>query len=273
MAKTEPTPGNPAPAGQIVKSLLKGIDILNCFSAAQPLLSLAEISATLGRPKSSTLNLIKTLEVAGLVSFDPSSGQYQLSFKMMEYAYNVRMNLRVIQYAIPFLEEIQHLTGENVYLTTHVNGRVFYLECLYPSVRTQSYSVQGKTLPMHCTGVGKAMLAFLPENEIEAVVKVHGLPQFTPYTLTNPNDLKKELEVTRERGFALDKEEETLGVKCVAVPIRDKKGYPVGAISVSGTVVSIPDSVITEYSQTLSRIATGLNEMAPYFPYRKVRSA
>lgn len=258
-------------SSSLVRSILKAAEVLECFTPAEPRLTLSEISERVKKPKSSTLNLLRTLEQAGLVSRVTESGHYQLSIKMMEYAYNVRANLPIVQYAMPFLEEIQGLAGENVYLTTHVGGRVFYLECLYPTVRTGSYSVQGKTLPMHCTGVGKAMLSALPDDDVDLIIDLHGLPRLTPNTIVEKDLLKQELREVRLRGYALDHEEESLGVKCVAVPIRNKAGYGVGAISISGTVISIPPSKIERYAEILSRVANTLSDVASYFPVQPPR--
>lgn len=101
---------------------------------------------------------------------------------------------------------------------------MFYLECVYPSRRSVSYSVSGKTLPMHCTGCGKAMLSQMPTDQVEAIIQKHGLPSFTQNTITDHDALMEQLAVCRRRGYALDNEEETMGVKCVAMAIRTSPG-------------------------------------------------
>ncbi|MBE6483620.1 MAG: IclR family transcriptional regulator [Actinomycetaceae bacterium] len=254
-----------------VQSVVKAVRILDCFSADQPFLTLSQICRETGLPKSTALNLVRTLEQSNLLMRIEDTQQYQLSYRVMEYSYALSSSLPLIQYAMPFLEEIQVSTGENIYLTSHIDGRVFYLECVYPSIRIGNYSVQGKTLPMHCTGCGKAMLAYLPDDELQQIVDRRGLPRLTPATITDADALREELAATRERGYALDLEEETAGVKCVAVAIRDGSGYPVGAISISGTTVSVRDDLVDEYARILSRAASVFASVSRQFPAAQLR--
>lgn len=135
-------------------------------------LTLSQISRQLGLPKSTALNLIRTLESRGYLLYSPHSQTYQLGYNVMTLSYNLRTSMPIIQYALPFLEELQVKTGENIYLTSHIDGQALYLEGVYPSIRIGNYSVAGKRLPLHCTGCGKAMLAYLPEDEFEAVSSV-----------------------------------------------------------------------------------------------------
>ena len=132
----------------------------------------------------------------------------------------------VIQYALPFLEELQVKTGENIYLTSHVDGQVLYLEGVYPSIRIGNYSVAGKRLPLHCTGCGKAMLAYLPDDEFEAVLKRWGLPAITPHTITTRARIEQECAAIRARGYATDREEETLGVNAWPSPFATAAATP-----------------------------------------------
>lgn len=258
-------------SGKIVNSVNKALRILECFTAVQRELSLSQISRLVNVPKSTALNLIRTLESSGYLLYVPSAQAYQLGYKLMGLSYNLRASLPVIQYATPFLEEVQVKSGENVYLTSHVAGRVLYLEGLYPSIRIGNYSVAGKLLPMHCTGCGKAMLAYLPDDEMERIIEKHGLPGITQNTITTREALAQEIALIRARGYALDLEEETLGVKCVAVAIRDSAGYPVGAISISGTVMSMRDELIEDYARMLSRICSVLIANAHQFPAAQMR--
>lgn len=250
----------------LVGSVAKAIRILNCFTPTRPRLSLAQISQQLCQPKSTTLNLIRTLEEGGLLLRTSGEQTYQLGYKLMELSYCLRASLPIIQYAVPFLEELQIKTGEIVYLTTHINGRVLYLEAMYPSIRIGNYSVTGKTLPMYCTGCGKAMLAYLPPDEVEQIIDRWGLHAYTPNTITDRTKLYEELEITRKRGYAIDVEEESPGVKCVAIPVRNSSGYPTGALSISGSLMSMKDDILDDYAKILSRICNSLAPYADQFP-------
>lgn len=259
-------------SGNFVGSVTKALRILDCFTPSQPRLSLAKISQQLKLPKSTTLNLIRTLEQGGLLLRAPGEQNYQLGYKLMELSYCLRSSLPIIHYAIPFLEELQVKTGEIIYLTTHLNGRVLYLEAMYPSIRIGNYSVAGKTLPMYCTGCGKAMLAYLPAEEVEEIIDKWGFQKFTPNTITDRDSLYEELDRIRKRGYAIDTEEESPGVKCVSIPVRNSEGYPTGALSISGSLMSMKDELLEEHAKNLSRVCNSLAPYADLFPAAQMRA-
>lgn len=254
-----------------VGSVVKALRILDCFTLSQPRLSLAKISQQLNLPKSTTLNLIRTLEQGGLLLRAPGEQSYQLGYKLMELSYNLSSSLQIVHYARPVLEELQLKTGEIIYLTTHINCRVLYLEAMYPSIRNINYSVIGKTLPMYCTGCGKAMLAYLPPEEIDQILCRWPMQKLTPNTITTREGLFEELDKIKNRGYAIDIEEESIGVKCVAVPVRDSTGYPVGAISISGSLMSMKDELLDGYAESLSKVCNSLTPHAALFPASQMR--
>ena len=249
-----------------VGSVLKAIQILDCFTPDHPNLNLSQISKNLDIPKSTALNLIQTLESQGFLLRMKSGNNYQLGYKNMELGYRATTSLSILPYAIPIMEEVQEKTGEIIYLTTHINGRVFYLQCSYPSRPKVSYSVRGKMLPMHCTGCGKAMLTYLSHEFVQNVIDKHGLRAVTPNTITDPDRLFEELEITRQRGYARDFEEETIGVRCVGVAIRNTKGQAVGALSLSGSVLTMTDENADKFANLLSNACNLLSQQANLFP-------
>lgn len=252
--------------GAMVNSVGKALRILECFTEKQPELTLSQISLRLGFPKSTTLNLIRTLEINGYLVYLEDKQTYQLGYKILGLSYILRSSMSMIHKAIPLLEELQIKTGENIYLTSHVDGQVLFLEALYPSVRIGNYSIVGKFLPMHCTSCGKAMMAYLPEKEIDQILECWGLPAFTQNTITTRERLDAELETIRKRGYAIDVEEESLGIKCIGMAIRDTTGYPTGAVSISGTVMNMSDNLIEDYAKMISRVCSVLSVYAHQFP-------
>lgn len=249
-----------------VKSVSKAIHILSCFTPAQPELSLVEISSKLNIPKSTALNLLRTLEAYGYVIRTYPSMNYRLGYAIMQLNYCTQMSMPIVRIALPFLEDLQVKTGKTIYLTTHINGKTLYLEVSHEHRRMFAYSISGKTLHMHCTGCGKSMLAYLPAQQIDEIINTHGLPAFTPYTITNKEILFNELEQIRKCGYSLDHEEETLGVKCIAAPIRNAQGYPTAAISISGTAISMPDEQLLQYADLLISTCHALSNNANEFP-------
>ena len=253
-----------------VKSVVKAIHILSCFTPDQTELSLADISHKLQLPKSTTLNLLRTLEAYGYVVKTYPAMNYRLGYSVMQLNYYAQMAMPVVRMSLPFLEDLQLKTGKTIYLTTHIDGKVLYLEVAHQNRRIFSYSITGKTLHMHCTGCGKAMLAYLPEEEQRKVLATHGLPAFTPNTITNEEQLFQELSEIRKRGYATDQEEETLGVRCVAVPIRNAQGYPTAALSISSAILSFQEDLILDYANLLLNTCHALSSSANEFPAGQV---
>lgn len=255
-----------------VNSVKKALRVLECFTTAAPEMTLTQLSRELDMPKSTLLNLIRTLEESGYLYRVRQSQSYRLGYKIMELGYSMRTAFPVVQFALPLMEELQLATGEFVYLTTHVNGRVLYLECVYPQKRTVGYSITGKTLPMHCTGCGKAMLSAFTGQQVDWIIDTWGLERKTLNTITDREQLLRELEITRARGYALDHEEETPGVRCVAMPVRASDGMAAGAISISGPVYSITEEKIPRFVKLLSDMTSILSTRANLFPAMQIES-
>ena len=249
-----------------VRSVVKALHVLELFSPTRTEMTLSQLSRTLGMPKSTLLNLLRTLEDEGYLLHVRETQTYRLGYRALQLGYSIRSSMPIIQYAIPFMEDLMTRTRETVYLTTHMNGEVLYLDGVYNSRRFGKYSITGKTLPLHCTGCGKAMLSRMEEPEIRAVIERHGLRRFTPNTIVDAEALMEEMRRTRERGYAIDNEEETLGVRCVATAILSDEGRPVGAVSIQGTTMSMTDERIREYAALTAGVCAILSEHARLFP-------
>ena len=249
-----------------VNAVARALEILNCFSPSRTELTLTQITQQLHCPKSTLLNQLRTLEGAGFLYRVKGSTSYRLGYKLMERSYCVHASTPIIQYALPVMEELESQTDSFIYLTTHLNGLVFYLESVCPGQRRVRYSIAGKTLPLHCTGCGKAMLSYFTPAQVDEVIRRHGLPAYTPHTITDPEKLRAELEASRRRGFALDLEEETLGVKCVAQAIRTNDGRVAGALSVSSSVLDMTPEKTSTCTSLLSTACSTLKQYAHLFP-------
>lgn len=250
----------------LVKSLAKALNILSCFTPTEAEFSLAEISRRLSMPKSTTLNMLRTLEAFGYLRRVLPSMNYRLGYKIMPLNYCLQMSLPIIRYTLPFLEDLQSRTEKTIYLTTHIGGKVLYLEEAHQNNRMYTFSITGKTLHMHCTGCGKAMLAFLPKEEIRQIIATHGLPSFTANTITSEEVLYEELAQIRERGYAFDNEEEGIGVKCIAAPILNMQGYPTAAVSISGAASSMQEEQRLSFVNILLNTCRALSSNADQYP-------
>ena len=244
----------------------KALKILDAFTYGQPELSLAQLNRMLKIPKTTLFNHICTLERAGFLYKVNNTQNYRLGYKLMELNYFAHSSLPIMPYAVPLMEELCSTFDENVYLTTHIDGRVLYLKCLHANVHSIAYSVSGKTLPMHCTSCGKAMLSYMPHEEVVRILETHGMPAITQKTHTDFDSFMEELALCRERGYATDDEEESIGGRCVAVAVRTPIGNVAGALSISGSVMSMTDDKVSGCANTLLEACHVLMPHAHLFP-------
>lgn len=219
----------------VTRTVKKAMDILDCLGEENHPLAVSEIGHRLGMPRSTVYRLLNTLAVTGYVTQDSAEPQkYRLGFKVLELASRFLGSIELRRMALPFLEELRNLVNETVHLVVPDGGQVAYVEKVECSQAVRMHSTVGSRVFMHCTAVGKALLAFMTPEEVEAIVTRHGLPARTPNTITDRAKLFKHLEEVRRRGYAIDNVENEDGIRCVGAPIFDHQGRPVAALSVSG---------------------------------------
>ena len=162
----------------------------------------------------------------------------------------------------PLLEKLSNDVKEIVHLVERDGNEVVYLHKFEPLLRPISItSSVGLHNPMYCTGVGKSIMAYLPEKEVRAIWDGTQVIPFTPKTITTWEALQEDLSCVRERGYAIDDEEHDLGVRCIAAPIYNWNGTPVGAMSISGTVARMTPDKIEKFSPKLISTAEKISEL------------
>jgi DNA-binding IclR family transcriptional regulator len=197
-------------------------------------MSLGELTAAIGLHKSTVHRLLMVLEGHRLVDKSSLHGHYRLGMKLFELGSRAVANLNLRERARPRLEWLVSQTGETVHLCVMDRGEMLYIDKLEPERSLRISSTIGKRVGVHCSAVGKAMLACLPERTAREILRQRGMAVRTSHTLTAPDELIADLERTRNRGYALDNEEAEEGVCCVAAPIFDGVGKAIAAISISG---------------------------------------
>ena len=217
-----------------IQSVDRALQILECFSSKEKELGVTEISKLLSLHKSTTFGLLATLENRGYIEQNFRNGKYKLGLKLFELGIQVQENMDLGDIAKPYLDELVKENNETVHLVINDKGQAVYIEKVEGTTSMRMYSQLGKRPPMYCTGVGKVILAFMPEQLLDKYLEQEELEKLTPYTITDKECLKKELKQIRTHGFSVDNEEIEIGLKCVAAPIRNHKEEIVGAISIAG---------------------------------------
>ena len=216
-----------------VRSVRRAIRILEAFREGSSH-TVTELARSLKLPKSSVYELVSTLAAEGLVTKEDSTSRYRLGLRLVELARTADHDLEVRQVARPLLEKLRDRLNETVQLTILDGGEILYVDGCESSRQLRTFFQSGDRAPLHCTALGKAILANLPPGEKERYLRRKGLRAFTPGTLTDPAALRRELDRTAARGYSVDDMEHEEDVRCVGAPIRDREGRAFASISVSG---------------------------------------
>lgn len=238
-------PGRPAEresdrTGQ-VQSLTRALSILEALARSHDGLSLTELAQTVGLPTSTAHRLLTTLQQARFVRFDPVGGGWQVGVQAFIVGGAFARTRDVAMMARPYLRRLMEESGETANLYVAEDGEAVCMAQVESRQMMRAIARPGGRVRMHCSGAGKAILAWLPEREVGKALERQGLPRFTERTLTTPRSLRSALTEARARGYAVDDEEHAVGLRCVAAPILDEHGVPLAGISVSGPTARIPD--------------------------------
>lgn len=216
-----------------VKSLVRALQVLECFSVEQPELGPSDISRKLSMQKSTVYNILSTFQKCGYLYKNVQTGKYSLGLKVLHLGYIVNSHQGLRDIFLPYLNRIAQETHEVCYFGILNDNEVLYIESAYPSGQQQTRNILGERAPLYCTGLGKAMLANLPEEDRERIL-AKPMRDFTGCTLHDPAILRHNLEEVRLNGYAVDNMEHEFGIRCVAVPVFNSAGKVFSAVSVSG---------------------------------------
>ena len=218
-----------------VKSADRVLDILELLAAEPQGLTLTEISRRLAIARSSAHGLVHTLLQRGyLQQENRGSRAFRLGVRLIQLGLNVGDRLELRSTARPVLERLVNATHDTALIVVPDAGELLYLDKVVSDardVRTDPRSSAPR--PLHCTSIGKALLATLADEWVMEILERAGMPQATEFSMTDPQALLDDLRATRRRGYAVDRQEAVLGVYCVGAPVRDFTERPIASISLS----------------------------------------
>jgi IclR family KDG regulon transcriptional repressor len=221
-----------------IQSLARGLKILELLGQSQEGMSISELAQILELDKSSASRLASTLANYGYAQKDPSTQRYHLGLQILKLSRSFLFHPPLHEVARPFLVQLMEQTGECSHLAVPVQGSALCIDQV-ESPATLRVNVEiGQSLPLHCTALGKVLLAFggLPVPET--------LKRYTPHTILDINALRQHLQIIRQQGYATDNEEYDLGVRCLAVPVYDFQRAVIAAIGISSPSLRMtPDNL------------------------------
>ncbi len=235
------------------------VEVLEAFKSPSEELTLAEVARCTSASKPTVLRVLATLQQLGYVKRDIDSGRYFLSLKVLEFAKYVRRANSFRLWALPYMRKLMIEFGCIVNLAVREGTTISYIEVVTPSNASHVPPHPGFTARLHTTALGKAIAAFMPEAEVLEILEKTGMQPATPNTIVDKQRFLAELEGVRRRGFAEDREENLLGIACLATPIRDASGRAIAAISLTSrpNVMASPRKV--EMAETLRQLGQELS--------------
>lgn len=246
-----------------VQSVDRTLNILEALASRSGPAGISDLAEQVCLHVSTVHRLISTLVERGYVRQDPETSRYHLGSRIfaLSTAADEHLDLRLV--ARPYLERMMRTAGETANLVTASENEVVYLDQVASSHLVKMFTVPGMRAPMYCTGVGKVIMAYRPAAAIEEVLS-GPLERRTEQTLTTAKALRAELVRVRKLGYAIDNEEMEAGVRCLAVPVFDRRSEVVGALSVSGPTTRVTLELVERVASAVCAIAADLSKQLGY---------
>ena len=240
----------------------KALEVLDQVATFGRPVRFAELLATSRFPKATLYRFVQTLTAEGILSYDPDRQTYALGVRLVRLAHAAWEQSSLAPVARRHIEALSAKLTETVHLAQLDNASVLYVDKVNAQEPLPMYSQAGKVGPAYCTGVGKAMMAYLPPAELTRVIAQQSFHRFTPATITSEFALRTELEAIRERGYGFDREEHEPGIICLAMPILTARGRMLGALSVTSSTARTSLDRLELKAPALHATATSIAEEA-----------
>ena len=244
-----------------IQSVEKACRLLHAMAADDAeALGLSELAARLGFTKNQVFRLLKTLEGPGFVEYNPQTERYRLGTAILYLAGHVQRGMGLVRAAAPVLDRLAHETGETIHLVA-LHG----MEAVMVDARESSHPIRltarlGGRYPLHAGACPLAILAALPSDLQEQVLKqLPSLPRYTERTIVHPEQLRAVLAQVRADGFAISDDDVDRDVRAVGAAILDRKGWPVGAVSVAGPASRLPLETLRNLGQVVRAAAAEIS--------------
>lgn len=244
-----------------VQSVDRALTILEILKENPRGFGVTEVANRLQVSKSTVHRLLMSLFKKGLVRQDKETEKYTLGLRLIEFGQTVSDNLDIRKLASPYLHHLAEVTKETAHLVVLDQQEIVYIDKIESTQTIRMFSQIGKRAPLHCTGVGKAILAHLSEQEAVDIIDGKGLPKFTDRTITDKETMMNHLKEIRERGYSIDNEEHENGIKCAAAPILNFNGKVVAGVSVAGPIMRISDEKLYRIAAEVLKVSKEISRL------------
>jgi DNA-binding IclR family transcriptional regulator len=247
-----------------VPSIERALSVLECLARAKRGFSLSEIGRRLRIPKSSAHLILSTLERRGFLQRNTKTNRYCFGLQLVSLSRSALENLDLREEAKPFLCSLMQESGFTVHMAVLERDEAVIIEKVEAPGLVRLASWVGRRLDVNCSGVGKALLAFLPDDELDCLLRTKDFARHNSRTIISTTILRRELILVRQAGYALDNEEDEPGVRCIGAPVFDEKGKAVAAISIAGVASQIGIDRVPVLARLVTRAAGRISARMGY---------
>ena len=246
-----------APAGH-VQSLTRGLSILEALAKSSAGLTLTDVAQRVQLPPSTTHRFLSTLERMGYVYQAGDLGLWYVGLQAFTVGTTFLANRDFVAQSHASMHRLMEQAGETANLAILDGTEAVFIAQVQCHEMMRTLVKLGSRVPLHASGVGKAIFAALPNEQIDAILKVRGLPRITENTIVVPETMWAALRVIRQRGYSFDDEEHARSTRCVGAAIYDEHAEPLGAISIAGPSTRLADERIRQLGPIVAHIAEEL---------------
>ena len=249
--------------GYSVPALQRTLDIIEAMAAGGRDMTITEANRKFRIPKSSVYSILQTLKSRGYVEKDDAD-RYFLTLKIFSVGSTLVDSLDIRKRLYPYLRDLADKAGITGHLAVLDSGYAVYIEKAEVLGALRLTTWVGKRMPVHSTSIGKALMAYLPGDDVDRIVAQRGLPKLTDKTITSARKLKLELARVRDLGYATANEENEAGVRAVAAPVFDHDGKVVAAVNLGGPAVQMKMEDLPSLGRQVRAAALGMSRTLGY---------
>ena len=248
-----------AAARNTIQSLDGALDVLDILSDSDGM-TLTELSVKLSRSPSTIYRILNTFAKRSIVEIDAAVQTWHVGPAAFRLGSSFLRRSSILERSRPVMRSLMEEIGETANLGIEKSNSVLFISQVECLETIRAFFPPGTQSPMHASGIGKALLSLFPQDRLDKMLRKQTLEKFTDRTITDADALRRELKDIREKGFALDNEERTVGMRCIAAPIIDLHGEAVAGISVSGPTNRMTESRLEQISQLVREAAKTLSQ-------------
>lgn len=243
-------------------TLGKALDVVTAIANASHPMRFTDLLKEVGQPRGTLHRNISNLLEEGIVAMNPETHIYSLGPRLLQLASQAWSDSELRGIAQPHLQKLNELAGETVHLAILQNDQVVYLDKFEAHQSLRMHSQIGRSAPVYCTGVGKAILSGLSDDDFEELANSLTFKSFTENTITSVDGLRQDRIASIARGYAIDAEEHEAGIRCAAAPIKHQNGELLGGVSVTAPAYRVSDETYEQWTQWVQLSAADIGSDA-----------